>query len=252
MPQLVLLGCELCGVYMPAGQAMGTPGVGGEPSPTGGASAIMPSRSRPLATPASIAAFLESAPGLRGRRAAMRSLPYVLAGAASPMESVLALLLCLPRRHGGLGLPRPQLNRRVDLDGQAWAVSGRRYHVVDMLWEGAGLGAEYDGRLAHIQARSFDDDRRRANALKMMGVDLVNFTADHIRDDRLLVSQASYIARRLRVRERELGKGWASERATLRRELLGSDGRSAGPVWPGARQGLPRLIDVLDARQIRQ
>lgn len=257
--QLVLLGCELCGTYMPNRRSSADgpesrglprpPGTSGDSSGEPDGDEFAPQRKSPLTTPGALARLLESSPGLPGRRAATRALRYVHTLAASPMESVIALLLCLPRHYGGLGLPSPRLNARVDLDSRARAISGHGYHLVDLLWEEAGIGAEYDGRSAHARAAAFDEDRLRANALKTMGVDSVSFTAATVRDDRRFCSQASFLAERLRIRRRPLGEKWPAARTGLRRELFGQPTGSARPVWPGELAGLPCLLDVLGAER---
>lgn len=58
-------------------------------------------------------AFVERLAGMRGAVGARAALRYVLDNSASPQETSIYLQLCLPRRLGGYGLPKPVLNPKV-------------------------------------------------------------------------------------------------------------------------------------------
>lgn len=123
----------------------------------------------PLMTTDSIAEYLESlrsyrrAAGCRMPRgfasaASLCSLP--LGRAASPAEAALAYLLCLPRKMGGYGLPRPELNRRIVVDGAPY--------VCDLSWNGGSCLLEYQGGIHGQEARSATD-MRKGNVLRGSG-----------------------------------------------------------------------------------
>lgn len=61
----------------------------------------------PLTDPRKIRSFAEASPHLKRRKAVLRALQHVLPGSASPAETRLAMLLSLPCRLGGFGLPKP-------------------------------------------------------------------------------------------------------------------------------------------------
>ena len=228
--QAVALGCELCGLY------------GLAPD---GADTLL-SRPQPLVDVSALRMFAEQSVGLRGRRAALHALRYVLPRSASPMETVLGLLLSLPCRYGGFGLPAPELNCRIDLGPRASALSGHGYNVVDFLWRQAGVAGEYDGRSVHAREQSFDADRLRANALKALGIELLSFTARHVRDDGLLRCQVDDVARRIGFRQQPRSFDERERRMRLRSSLLEKAQGSAKPVKPGLRAGLPSVRSVLD------
>jgi very-short-patch-repair endonuclease len=87
----------------------------------------------------------------RGARPARLALRYVRAGAESPMETRLRLLVVLA------GLPEPKVNHRLVTE------DGRCRYRFDLCWEGAKLILEYDGRQhAENSAQWHHDLARRA------------------------------------------------------------------------------------------
>ena len=78
-------------------------------------------RRRLHGSPTTVEALRERAEGARGERGvnrATRALRYVANGSASPMETNLAMALCLPRMLGGYGFELPQLNARIEARAQ--------------------------------------------------------------------------------------------------------------------------------------
>jgi hypothetical protein len=95
--------------------------------------------------------------GRRGIRKARRALSLVDAGAESPRETWLRLLLIRA------GFPPPQTQIPVyDEYGQLIA-------VLDMGWEQIKLAVEYDGDHHRTDRRQFNRDIRRAEALTDLG-----------------------------------------------------------------------------------
>jgi YD repeat-containing protein len=104
-------------------------------------------------------------PGRRGSRRARATLELVDAGAESPRESWLRLLLIRA------GFPRPQTQIPVyDEFGQLIA-------RLDMGWEDIRVAAEYDGDHHRTSRRRFNDDIRRAEAVAELGWIDVRVTA---------------------------------------------------------------------------
>lgn len=104
--------------------------------------------------------------GRRGIRKARRSLNLVDAGAESPRETWLRLLLIRA------GFPPPQTQIPVyDEYGQLVA-------VLDMGWEHLKLAVEYDGDQHWTDRRQFNKDIRRAEALTDLGWIDVRVTAE--------------------------------------------------------------------------
>lgn len=57
---------------------------------------------RPFTTPARLARFLDKAANMPGTVKARKALKHLVAGSASPMETTMAMLLCLPLGMGGV------------------------------------------------------------------------------------------------------------------------------------------------------
>jgi hypothetical protein len=103
--------------------------------------------------------------GRRGIRRARKTLDLVDAGAESPRETWLRLLLIRA------GFPPPQTQIPVyDEYGQLAA-------VLDMGWENIKLAVEYDGDHHRTDRRQFNKDIRRAEALTSLGWIDVRVTA---------------------------------------------------------------------------
>jgi very-short-patch-repair endonuclease len=111
--------------------------------------------------------YLAGRRGWRGVRIIADRLPLVEAGAESPMETRLRLVLIRG------GLPRPAVQVPV-LDQ-----SGQFVARPDMSYPEARLGIEYDGRY-HAETAAFVADRQRLNRLLGAGWRLLHYTADDV------------------------------------------------------------------------
>ena len=85
-----------------------------------GSFALSPSNSRGFCTheapttAESLRRYMAKSDGISGAKRARRALDYLTDGAASPMETVLVMLLCLPTSLGGYGLALPRLNYGIE------------------------------------------------------------------------------------------------------------------------------------------
>lgn len=105
----------------------------------------------------------------RGRRGITRAritLPLVDAGAESPRETWLRLLLIRA------GFPRPQTQIPV------YGGYGELVAVLDMGWEDIKLAVEYDGDHHRSDQRQFNKDIRRAESLTELGWTNVRVTVE--------------------------------------------------------------------------
>ena len=107
-----------------------------------------------VCTPGSLAAELERHSGLRGVLQARELVPLAAPAPESPQESRLRL-----RCHDA-GLPPPTLQLPV-LDPR-----GRPCRWLDLAWEEAKVGLEYDGEERHAGRQNLRSDRRRHNFLQ--------------------------------------------------------------------------------------
>ena len=197
---LVLLGMELCGFYSL------------DPYAEEG----LRQREVALTNRDRIGAFLDENEGARGRRKAQTALQYVVDGAASPMESALVMLLCLPYRRGGYSLPRPKLNYLIELDEKARTLTNNSYCLGDICWPDAHLDLEYLGVSAHEGRSRMLADRGRTLAISEMGYEVIEVTEEQVLDLEALDVIASRIASKLGKRIRAEENEAASKRLALR------------------------------------
>lgn len=220
----ILLGYEMCGCYAPPFEE------GGE----------LVGRRWGLMSIDSARSFLASLPRVRGVGEAERALRFVLSGSRSPQESLGGMMLCLPRRLGGIALPDACLNYRVDYDEQARRMAGRSFALCDLYWPQVRLDVEYDGLRYHEGREHMLSDRARSNALSHMGVTVLSMYDDQIRSDDAMLDLARDIAAHLGVRLRGFSERDVARRLELRRALLERPG-SAKAIWPGLRLDRPVL-----------
>lgn len=94
--------------------------------------------------------------GRRGIKRARTSLDLIDAGAESPKESWLRLILVLA------GIPRPATQIPVDEFGVVFA-------YLDMGWEDLKVAAEYDGEHHRTNRASYEWDQRRRERIERQG-----------------------------------------------------------------------------------
>lgn len=127
----------------------------------------------------SIISYLERSTGLYGSNAAMRAAKYLIDGSASPMETALALLLSLPPKYGGFGLPKPKLNFEIQLieseKQHLFPVKGKRLWV-DLCWPTEKLVIEYDSDMFHASKDKLNRDSRRRAILELEGYHVITVT----------------------------------------------------------------------------
>lgn len=184
LERLIALGFELCGTYRRASTF-----------------GLARYDATPLTSPGALASFIEKSPQFKGVKKARRALPCILAGSASPRESELAMLLCLPYSLGGYGLPHPTMNAEMPLPKNV-AATGRSSLRCDLYWPAARLDVEYDSAEFHSAERLLANDSMRRIALESMDVTSVNLTAEHLRRASLFDEAAQGIARILGKRVR--------------------------------------------------
>lgn len=199
--QLIQLGFELCGTYEEHGEGP------------------VIYRTAPLTSVAKLSAFVERSQGARGCKKAARALRYVQDGSASPMETVLVMMLCLPYGLGGYGIARPRLNYRVDVPQSMRKLADRSYCVCDECWPDLKLACEYDSDLFHFELDRRESDARRRNTLLSLGYAVVTVSRDQVIDggsfNRLAHQLAKKTGKRLRYRDPQFTRKHLELRAEL-------------------------------------
>lgn len=163
--ELMMLGYELCGNYR----------LNKTSEPEGGFH-----KGRALTSVAALDSFVEKARGLKGRTNARKALRFITDGSASPMESALTLLLCLPYRLGGYGLPMPQLNYPIEVGTATRSMPGKQIYHADLFWLDEQVDVEYDSDAHHLTPEQHAHDGMRRNALQASGIVVLSATRKQI------------------------------------------------------------------------
>lgn len=199
---LALLGFELCGTYLLRNDEDGVGSKGFVNTP------------RALTDAESIRRVLSALGRFKGAKLARDAAGLVQNGSHSPMETAMALQLTGPRRVGGMGLPRGELNCKiVTPSGDRW---------VDLGWKRQGVGIEYLGRDWHTDAEA--DDRRR-NGIVGSGMNLFIARFKDLSAVDLFDTLSKGLARALGVRLRVRSKDFRARRAALWAKVLPSPTR---------------------------
>ena len=182
---LVELGYELCGSYSLS------------PCESNSHLNRMPLTSRSL-----LCSCVSRFPKARGARLARQALARICDGSASPAETKLCMLLSLPSRLGGQGLPAPLLNHHVQPEGNNQLLTGKGYFVCDLNWPDARIDVEYDSDRWHSGGIRRTSDAVRRGDLKRLGIDVIEVTASMLFDQTAIDVLGDDLARRLKVRRR--------------------------------------------------
>lgn len=176
----------------------------------------------PLTSVAKLQAFVLASLHVPGRAKALRALRYCMDGSAFPMETVLALMLCLPYGLGGYGIERPSLNYHVGVPPSMRSVADRAYCEADLCWPEVKLCVEYDSAKYHLDPERQESDSQRRNTLVSLGYTVITVSRKQVADggafNRLAHQIAMQTGKRLRYRDPEFTR----KHLALRDELLAS------------------------------
>lgn len=142
----------------------------------------------PITTASKLGEYAYRAKGMHGAKKARRVSGWIVDGSFSPRESQLALMLTLPRAKGGLGLPFPQMNASIKVPVEVSRILGYNTLRPDLYWPEANAAIEYDSTAWHSSAERLENDARRRNAYKMIGMNVFVITNGQYSDFRALQS----------------------------------------------------------------
>lgn len=156
---------------------------------------------------------------IHGLAQARKVAQYLVDGSASPMETKLYLLLCLPQKHGGYNIERPELNPEISLPEEFRNILHQDKVKPDFLWRKRKVVLEYDGEYHDGKAQALRDERRRM-VLEAMGYSVIKVKKQHVYDPLVFGSFAETLAKRLGKRLRPLTSKQEFSRENLRETLL--------------------------------
>ena len=198
------LGMELCGTY-----ALRPDSLEG-----------MAQRDYALIDSDALGRHVESWRELRGLVMARKVSRYLTGGSASPMETKLFLLLCLPLQYGGYNLGLPELNPKFDLAPDEMEILRGSSVKPDMLWRKQKLVIEYDGR-QHEDEQQARYDAMRKTILEGRGYTVRQIKRHQLYNPLAFESFASSVRSFLGVRQRPVTPKHRHAREELRMALLG-------------------------------
>ena len=203
-PQIVKLALEMCGTY-----ALDL----AEPSSMFDFSDLLDDDSdickRPAPTSATkLKAYAKRLLTPNSRAASTHFLRYVVDGSASPRETALYMLLCMPPRFGGYGLAMPELNRRIELSEAEQLMVGAHHFDCDLYWDGRNpVAVEYDSKKYHTALEKQERDAIRRNMLQYKDVQVIVATRLQVNKpnefDKLARQVGKAIGKRFRAPEKE-------------------------------------------------
>lgn len=181
----------------------------------------------PITTPEHIRNFINGCPPMRGSKKAERAAFHILGLSNSPMESTLAVILCLPMRLGGYGLDGMEMNGYIELSARGRRLVGRSGIRGDLVWRQNMLALEYNSKTAHNTDAAFYNDSNRTTALKDSGWKCIAVTPSNIKSFEAMENLAGIIRKQLGLRPNEevLSK-YKSKRREVYEELFGGKATS--------------------------
>lgn len=180
--ELIRLGYELCGTYRSKNETQ--------------------YECDSLTTVKRLKSFIQNASNINGVEKARAALSYIAEKSASPMETALSMLLCLPYRLGGYGLPQPHLNFTIHSNTISNYTGS---YICDLYWEKEKLAVEYDSTQFHADAFHMKKDSTKRNELLGSGIHVVAVHSDDLmyraNMDKTAHLIASLISKKIRLTE---------------------------------------------------
>lgn len=177
----------------------------------------------PLTSAAKLKAYAKRLYKQNGGAKALHCLRYVVDNSASPRETAVCMLFCLPPRFGGYGLALPEMNRRIELSAREQITVGSRYFNCDLFWADRRVAVEYDSAQYHTAREKQERDAIRRNMLEHKGVRVITATRQQVSEAGQFDKLASQVARAVGKRLRAPKQEHIAERSELRRVLFDWD-----------------------------
>ena len=172
-----------------------------------------------LTTSARLRTYVNHFKGRRGAKAIKAILPYVIDDSASPMETKVLMLLCLPSRLGGQQLPLPQHNVAIPITERAKSHTKRMHLVCDLWWEEFDLDVECDSTTHHSSESQLGIDSDRRIILDAMGYHHVGITTWQLEHAGEFLNVTQAIRRAMGLRVQRVPEHIAAKREALRNYL---------------------------------
>lgn len=246
LPQLLLVGMELCGTYSLDGSEVDGTGFSQRPR---------------LITAERLIQYISWCHKQDGLELAGRAARLLLNDSGSPGESDTILALTLPNHLRGLGLPKPKLNKRALVTIQNKDGTSQSQYYYDFYWTASRrvgptgavrkrkVDGEYDSDAHHAGTLQMYEDARRGNSVQYMGTAHVVITNYDMQSAKALMVVARQLSRCIwhRLPDRESLTALESDLDNLLDELrhgksypVSLDSRGRMPIARRSQQNTPR------------
>ena len=138
---------------------------------------------KPIMTKESLERYLLAAGSIPGSKAVRQILGWVRERSASPRETSMLLMLTLPTRLGGMGLPRFEANVEIPLSDEASLLTQKKCLIGDAVYLLAKVGTcdeddmgpvlEYNSNTYHDTEEQLEFDFEKITALQRMGLTVI-------------------------------------------------------------------------------
>ena len=204
LAQLVAYGNEICGLYsFDSAHERG-----------------LRQRDAALTTVEKLRSYVDNARGFRGQVKAAKAVAMIAPNSASPLETTVEMLQCLPYRYGGYGLPIPTMNCKVQLSDEAASIARRSYVKADICWPANKIDLEFHGEHDHASTQALHSDRARTNALSLMNYRVIEITSHELFDLGAFEAITREIGDLLGKRVAKEYRGALPQRVALRQTLF--------------------------------
>lgn len=183
----------------------------------------------PLTSLREMRAFLHAHQQIRGASKALRAIDLAIDHLGSPYETILYLFLCLPRKLGGYGLPKPVANQPIAPKSREAHLVAQHNFYPDLFWPDKQIIVEYDSFKHHSTPKKTEHDARRRNDLESIGYRVMIANRSIVSSAALFSQFADNVRRELGVRSRPETAHCRDSRMQLRRLLLAPD--SIAEFW---------------------
>jgi very-short-patch-repair endonuclease len=173
----------------------------------------------PLTSVAKLKAYIEKVPSIKGKAQASRALQFVSDNSASPMETILTMLLTLPYRLGGYGFEMPILNHPIATVSFARNKAKKLYRC-DLFWPKQRIALEYDSEAYHANQSQMIKDAIRRNSLTAAGITLITVTKKQVNEVEKLRELAGMLEKLLGRRLNCRNEDFPVHQARLRASIL--------------------------------
>ncbi len=146
-------------------------------------------------------------------------LKYAVEESRSPAESRVFVFYSLARRRGGLGLPGILLNHKIRLSAKARLILDLKEIKPDLYHPASRSALEYNSKMWHPEETRTRDEKR-ADALRAMGLYVVNLDDKRVKDFKDLCGVGYIISQRAGIRRTKPTAEMLSRRRKLHRELF--------------------------------